>query len=119
VVLTVTGIGGSTSARIIAVTRAGENQVIVQERDTNGKMITRLIRGTGKELNDIGLSSLMLVIRVKRSEIDAFAKGELDFDKFRARVQMFTYPYLGAAGGYGDSFNPYMQLRSTDSDNIR
>ena len=119
VVLTVTGIGGSTSARIIAVTRAGENQVLVQERDTNGKMITRLIRGTGKELNDIGLSSPMLVIRVKRSEIDAFAKGELAFDKFRARVQMFTYPYLGAADGYGDSFNPYMQLRSTDSSNIR
>jgi len=100
VVLTVTGISGSTSAKIIAVTSAGENQVLVQERDDNGKMITRLVRGTGKELNDIGLSSpTILVIRVKRSEIDAFAKGELDLDKFRGRVQVLTYPLLGGALG--------------------
>lgn len=100
VVLTVTGIGGSTSAKIIAVTRAGENQVLVQERDADGKMITKLIQGTGKELNDIGLSSpTILVIHVKRSEIDAFAKGELDFDKFRERVQVLTYPLLSGVVG--------------------
>jgi hypothetical protein len=104
VVLTVTGIGGSTSAKIIAVTRAGENQVLVRERDADGKMITRLIQGTGKELNDIGLSSpTILVIRVKRSEIDAFAKGELDLDKFRACVQVLTYPLLSGAVGSIDS----------------
>jgi len=104
VVLTVTGIGGSTSAKIIAATRAGENQVLVQERDADGKMITRLIQGTGKELNDIGLSSpTILVIRAKRSEIDAFAKGELDFDKFRARVQVLTYPLLSGAVGSIDA----------------
>jgi hypothetical protein len=96
VILTVTGSGGSTGAKIIAATRAGENQVLVQERDADGKTITRLIQGT--ELNDIGLSSpAILVIRAKRSEIDAFAKGELDFDKFRARVQVLTCPLLSGA----------------------
>jgi len=100
VILTVTGSGGSTSAKIIAATRAGENQVLVQQRDSDGKMITKLIQGTAKELNDIGLSSpTILVIRAKRSEIDAFAKGELDFDKFRGRVQVLTYPLLGGALG--------------------
>jgi hypothetical protein len=106
VVLTVTGIGGSTSAKIIAVTRAGENQVLVKERDTDGKMITRLIQGTGKELNDIGLSSpAILVIRAKRSEIDDFAKGNLDFDKFRERVQVLTCPLLSGAVGSIDSLS--------------
>ena len=103
VVLTVTGIGGSTSAKIIT-TRTGENQVLVQERDADGKTITRLIQGTGKELNDIGLSSpAILVIRAKRSEIDDFAKGDLDFDKFRERVQVLTCPLLSGAVGSIDS----------------
>jgi hypothetical protein len=103
VVLTVTGIGGSAGAKIIAATRAGENQVLVQQRDSDGNTITKLIQGTGKELNDIGLSSpTILVIRAKRPEIDAFAKGELDFDKFRGRVQVLTYPLLSGALG---SFN--------------
>jgi len=103
VVLTVTGIGGSTSAKIIT-TRTGENQVLVQERDADGKTITRLIQGTGKELNDIGLSSpAILVIRAKRSEIDDFAKGNLDFDKFRERVQVLTCPLLSGAVGSIDS----------------
>jgi hypothetical protein len=100
VVLTVTGSGGSTGTKVITATRAGENQVLVQQRDSDGKMITKLIQGTAKELNDIGLSSpMILVIRAKRSEIDAFAKGELDFDKFRGRVQVLTYPLLGGALG--------------------
>ena len=104
VVLTVTGIGGSTSAKIITTTRTGENQVLVQERDADGKTITRLIQGTGKELNDIGLSSpAILVIRAKRSEIDDFAKGNLDFDKFRERVQVLTCPLLSGAVGSIDS----------------
>ena len=104
VVLTVTGIGGSTSAKIITTTRAGENQVLVQERDADGKTITRLIKGTGKELNDIGLSSpAILVIRAKKSDIDDFAKGDLDLDKFRERVQVLTCPLLSGAVGSIDS----------------
>jgi len=35
-------------------------------------------------------SSTVLTIRVKKSDIDAFSKGELDFDKFRERTQILT-----------------------------
>ncbi len=35
-----------------------------------------------------------IVIRAKKSDIDAYGKGELDFDKFREKVQVFSYPLL-------------------------
>jgi hypothetical protein len=62
-------------------------------------------------------SCTVIVIRVKKSEIDAFAKGELDFDKFRASVQVFSYPYLGSVELRGDSSGLYMgdEPRSTGS----
>jgi hypothetical protein len=37
-----------------------------------------------------------LLIRAKKSYIDAFAKGDLDFEKFREKVQVFSYPILGS-----------------------
>ncbi len=40
-------------------------------------------------------ASTVLTIRAKKSDIDAFAKGELDPDKFREKVQILTYPSLG------------------------
>ena len=33
-------------------------------------------------------------IRAKKSDIDAFAKGGLDFDQFREKVQVLSYPLL-------------------------
>ena len=42
-----------------------------------------------------GASSTVLTIRAKKSDIDAFAKGDLDYDKFREKVQILTYPSLG------------------------
>lgn len=40
-----------------------------------------------------------IVIRVKKSHIDAFAKDELDFDAFREKVQVFSYPLLSGNPG--------------------
>jgi hypothetical protein len=40
-------------------------------------------------------SSTVLTIRAKKSDVDAFAKGELDYDKFREKVQILTYPSWG------------------------
>jgi len=41
----------------------------------------------------------LLAIRAKKSDIDAYAKGQLDLDKFRERVQFLTsYVNLGPAG---------------------
>jgi hypothetical protein len=33
----------------------------------------------------------VLIIRVKKSDLDSFAKGDVDFDKFRQKVQMLMY----------------------------
>ena len=41
-------------------------------------------------------SAMVLTIRAKKSDVDAFAKGELDFDKFRQKVQILTYPSFGS-----------------------
>lgn len=91
-----------------------KNQILIQERTVDGKTITRLIQGTS--LNDIGLSSpAILVIRTKKSDIDAFAKGDLGFDQFRKRVQLITCPYLGRVAEQGDPFDLYRRSRSTDS----
>lgn len=40
------------------------------------------------------LQQNVIIIRAKKSDIDAFAKGELDFDKFREKVKTFSYPLL-------------------------
>ena len=117
VILTVVGSGEATGTKIITATVAGNNrQVIVQEKNANGKTSMRIVNGNS--LDDIGLSTpTVLVIRAKKSEIDAFAKGELDLDKFRASVQMFSYPYLGSVELRGDSTGLYMgdQPRSSGS----
>lgn len=39
-------------------------------------------------------SHIVLTIRAKKSDIDAFAKGDLDFDQFRQRTQMLTGAYV-------------------------
>jgi len=39
----------------------------------------------------MGFSSTVMTIRAKKSDVDAFAKGEMDFDEFCKKVQIFTY----------------------------
>ena len=114
VILTITGSGQATGTTITAVTRSGDNQIIVQERTNDGKTITKVISGTS--LDGIGLSSpSILVIRAKKSDIDEFAKGDIDFDQFRQRVKLLTYPLLDGAREHEDPYKPYIQLRSTGS----
>jgi hypothetical protein len=122
VILTVAGSGEATGTKIITANVAGNSrQVIIQEKGANGKTSMKILNGNS--LDDIGLSTpTVLVIRAKKSEIDAFAKGEMDFDKFRAGVQMFSYPYLGSVELRGDSSGPYMDMmepRSAGSSRIR
>lgn len=41
---------------------------------------------------EMGVSpATVLTIRAKKSDVDAFAKGEQDFEQFRQKVQTFTY----------------------------
>jgi hypothetical protein len=44
------------------------------------------------EYGEIGPpSATVLTIRAKKSDVDAFAKGELDFEQFQQKVEIFTY----------------------------
>jgi hypothetical protein len=119
VILTVAGGGQSAGTKITAINVAGKNQILVTEKRADGKSNMRIINGNA--LDDIGLSSqTVLVIRAKRSDIDAFAKGELDLDQFRTHVQMFTYPYLGSVKVRGDSIGYYGDsLPRSSGTNIR
>jgi hypothetical protein len=91
VILSITGSG--TSSKIISMQDLpGTNQTLVVQ-ESGGKKITRVYQGDLPE--DIKLSSpTMLVIRAKKSDIDSFAKGDLNLDKFREKVQILSYPLL-------------------------
>jgi hypothetical protein len=58
----------------------------------------------------------VLTIRAKKADVDAFAKGEMDFDQFQEHVLVLTYPHLSgqtvggqpreAGSSRGSSFTP-------------
>ena len=101
VILTVTGGGGSAG-------------LVSQVTSTDGKMFVVDSDGTTRIIQDLALGGAAdifpttLVIRAKKSDIDALAKGDLDLDQFRQRVQVLACPYLGGVVGRGDSpHDPY------------
>ena len=102
VVLSITG-SGISSGKIISMTDVpGTGQtLVVQEK--GGSKVTRVY--TGGLPDDLQLSSpTVLVIRTKKSDIDNFAKGGLNLDGFRQRVQIISYPLLGEnVAGAGSS----------------
>jgi len=101
VILTVIGSGEATGTTITPP-KLFRGAPIVSERDADGNTRTRIVQSTS--LDNIGSSSpAILVIRSKKSYIDEFAKGDLDLDKFRERVQILTHPLLGGAVGSIDS----------------
>ena len=118
VILTIIGKGGPTGTTIVATRMLpGEDQIVIQERTADGKMITKM--ATVSALNDIGLSSpAILVIRTKKSDIDEFAKGDLDLEKFRQRVQLLTYPLLGGVDGNNNPLDIYYRLNTTGYSNM-
>ena len=44
-------------------------------------------------------SPTVLTIRAKKSDIDAFAKGQLSFDQFSQKILLLSYSYLGENAG--------------------
>jgi hypothetical protein len=122
VILTVVGKGESTGKTIAAARMIqGENQIVIVEKDAYGTKTQKVVPGDSLDvLEDMGLSSpAVLVIRTKKSDIDEFSKGNIDFENFRQRVQLLTYPLLGGAEGHEDPFSSFVQLRSTGSSNRR
>jgi len=98
VILTITGSGVSSGYKSIS-SIPGRNEVVVVDHNND----TRIIKGD--LVGDIGLSlPTILVIRAKKSDIDGFAKGDLDLDQFRQNTQIFTCAYLAGEAG---SENPF------------
>jgi hypothetical protein len=101
VVLTIIGSGEFAGEAIITTRRRtvvdGHNRVVIQEPESEA---TRLSLPT------------VLAIRATKSDINMFANGELDFEQFRQRVQMLSYPLLGGAVISGDSLDFYHKYKS-------
>ncbi len=91
VVLSITGSG--ISSNVVGIMTDRTDQVMVVEK-AGGKQISRVYEGGLPE--DIKFSSpTVLVIRAKKSDIASFAKGGLNYDNFRQRVVILSYPLLG------------------------
>jgi len=96
IILTVIGKGGGYSGGVGSGVGGygGGGDVNVRRSYSSAVMgrytTTRIVPG-GKGV----ASSMVLTIRAKKSDVDAFAKGELDYDKFREKVQILTYPSWG------------------------
>lgn len=99
VILTITGSHQSSGYKSVK-TIPGRNEVIVIDKNNKAQIFT------GDQIGDIGLSlPTVLVIRAKKSDIDRFAKGDLDFGQFQEHTQILTSTYLA---DQSDSVNPFI-----------
>jgi hypothetical protein len=89
-ILSITGSG--VSDRIVSIQEiSGTNQTVVV-KESGGQKTTKVYVGLPEDIESS--SPTMLVIRAKKSDIDAFAKGGLDLNQFRQHVQILSYPLL-------------------------
>lgn len=93
-IFTVTGSGKSAGEASLVVTTK-----MVSDKDNKTRVIEELVPS--------GSSPTMLIIRAKKTDIDGFAKGDLDLDQFRQRAQILTCPYLAGVTGGGDPLTPH------------
>ncbi|MBW7990680.1 MAG: hypothetical protein FVQ84_11785 [Planctomycetes bacterium] len=97
VILTVTGSGISSNIDKIVMNR--NNQLLLHTKDRN---IVQILGSPS--LSDLGISSpMVLTIRAKKSYIDALAQNKIDFDEFEEKIQLISYPCLGANLSRGSS----------------
>ena len=93
VIVTITG--GSESAGNITSTITATGQVMIHDKERRTMEIVNV-----PQPSDFRLSApVVLVIRAKKSDIDSFAKGDIDLKQFRQRVQMISYPVLAGETG--------------------
>ncbi len=86
VILTVIGkFGMPASLSRMAAQRSNRVKWILRD----GKWIPAT--GSAKAVPIQSFAPTALTIRAKKSDIDAYSKGEMDFDKFHERVQIFTH----------------------------
>jgi len=101
VILSVTGKAGQSGTR--TTTRSYGPGLALSDR-RSGRSYNITIKPGGAET---GFSSpTVLTIRAKKSDIDAFAKGQLSFDQFHQKTQLISYPYLGENVGGPSQSSP-------------
>ncbi len=93
VILSVTGRGESsrvtTKVKVQMIPESGQVLVVSKSGD---RQETKLYPSEEVYTASLGPSSpTVMTIRVRKADVDAFSKGELDFDKFRQKVRIFTY----------------------------
>jgi len=115
VILTVIG-KASQSAGVTIQAIGGTDEILVEDKRNK---IVSIVKAPS--LSDIGFSSpTVLVISAKKSDIDAFAKGQYDFDQFRQRTQLLLYPFLGEiVGGPSRSYPTDMFYGGSSNRRIR
>lgn len=101
---------------ILSITGGGEFASLKSIVTTTRRGDSRILEKTASS----GSSPAVLVIRAKKLDIDAFAKGDLDVDQFKQKTQILTYPLLG--GNIGDTSSISLtapRLRSRSSGRAR
>jgi len=86
VILTVTGESSQGRGGVGRVTLSSR-QIVVKDQDSKVEKIYEAPISEEMQFT----SPAVLTIRVKKSDVDAFARDELDFEGFQKRVQMFIY----------------------------
>ncbi|MBN2588723.1 MAG: hypothetical protein JXA96_02585 [Sedimentisphaerales bacterium] len=87
--------GSERSIRVLSTKKEEDQTLVIYESD--GVQNPIMIDGDVKEYLKTITAPTSLVIRAKKSDIDAFATDELDFDMFREKVQVLSYPLLQTA----------------------
>jgi len=80
---------------ILSVTGAAQPVIvkeIISEKEASVRAASNLLSTTFS-------AAMVMTIRVKKSDIDLFAKDELDTDQFRQRAQILTYPHASGQAG--------------------
>jgi hypothetical protein len=85
-IITVIGSGETNIVGILRDSSKGTVEVITKD----GKIVRTTYEG-GLPDNLGSCSPTVMTMRVKKSDVDAFAAGELDADAFREEVQIYTY----------------------------
>jgi hypothetical protein len=121
VILTVIGKASQSATRTTTSSYSLGGDLSGRRRDRRGSTYNITTTLGGAETGTF--PPTVLTIRAKKSDIDAFAKGQLDFDQFRQKTQLLSYSYLGGNIGGGPSRSSLtdidMLLRKVDSDSRR
>ena len=119
VILTVIGKAGQSGTR---TTTRSYGRSRLGSSISRGRSSIRVRGAPGVPTVAASLLPTVLTIRAKKSDIDAFAKGQLTFDQFRQKTQLLSYSYLGenigdrpsrssGIGGLGRSTNSRRRSR--------